>query len=353
VTLSPRHVTLAVLALLAGLVWLAQLGLNNFYLQVLGLLGINIIMTVSLNFAAGFGGMFSLGHPAFMAIGAYTAAVLTYPVRLKASRLPGYPDWLHSFEMPFVLALACGGLAAAIAALLVGLPVLRLRGHYLAVATLGLTVIVQVSILNLVDFTRGGQGLSAIPGHSNIWWIFGAVVLTIYVVQRLVRSRFGRALQAIRDDWIAAQTAGINIVRTRLTGFVISAFFAGLAGGLLAHLLRILTPTQFSFNAVFLGLTMMILGGMGSITGSVAGAIIMTLLPQYIIPLEAGGTLLGHAIPGLPGLTQVVTALILVLVMLLRPHGLVGRWELTSQAILNGLSFLRTRLAGTSSKLAK
>lgn len=352
-TLTPRHVTFAALALLAGLVWLAQLGLNNFYLQVLGLLGINVIMAVSLNFAAGFGGMFSLGHPAFMAIGAYTAAVLTYPVRLKASRLPGYPDWLHSFEMPFVLALGCGALAAGIAALLVGLPVLRLRGHYLAVATLGLTVIVQVSILNLVDFTRGGQGLSAIPGYSTIWWIFGAMLLTIYIVQRLVHSRFGRAMQAIRDDWIAAQTAGINIVRTRLTGFVISACFAGLAGGLLAHLLRILTPTQFSFSAVFLGITMVILGGLGSITGSVIGAIIMTLLPQYIIPLEAGGRLLGLTIPGLPGLTQVVTALILVLIMLLRPHGLVGRWELTSHAILNGLSFLRGRLAGTVSKPAK
>lgn len=341
-TLSPRQAAAAGILLLVVLIGLAQLSLNNFYIQIIGLLGINIIMTVSLNFAAGYGGMFSLGHPAFMAIGAYTAAVLAYPVRLKASRLPGYPDWLHGIEVAFPAALLAGGLSAALVAILVGGAVLRLRGHYLAVATLGLTVIVQVSILNLVDYTRGGQGLSAIPGYSNLWWIYGAVVLTIYVVYRLVHSRFGRALQAIRDDWTAAQMTGINVTRTRLYGFAVSAFFAGIAGGLLAHLLRILTPTQFSFSAIFLGLTMMILGGMGSITGSVIGAVIMTILPQYIIPLEAGGTLLGVTLPSLPGLTQVVVALILVGVMLLRPHGITGRWELTSHTLSAGLSWLRS-----------
>jgi branched-chain amino acid transport system permease protein len=282
-----------------------------------------------------------------MAIGAYVAAVLTYPVRLKASRLPGYPDWLHQFEMPFAAALVAGGLAAALVAVLVGLPVLRLRGHYLAVATLGLTVAVQVSLLNLVDFTRGGQGLSGIPGLSDLWWIFGAVVLTIAVTARLVHSRFGRALRAIRDDWTAAQMAGIHVARTRIVGFATSAFFAGVAGGLLAHLLRILTPSQFSFNAVFLGLAMMILGGMGSITGSVVGAAVMTIVPQYVIPLEGGGRVLGLDLPPLPGLTQVVIAIILVAVMLVRPHGITGRWELTSQAAARGLSSVLRRRGST------
>jgi branched-chain amino acid transport system permease protein len=325
--------TFAFLAVYILAVWWAQAALNPFYLQVLGLLGINIIATVSLNFAAGFGGMFSLGHPAFMAIGGYTAAILTYPVTMKATRIPGYPDWMLQLQLPYLPSLLLGGLAAAFVAILVGWPVLRLRGHYLAVATLGLTVIVQVAIVNLRDYTRGALGLSGIPGLTNLWWIAGFLVLTIYVVYRLVHSRFGRALRAVRDDYLAAQMSGVHVARTRLIGFTVAAFFAGIAGGLLGHLLRILTPGQFSFNAVFLGVAMMILGGMGSITGSILGAVIMTLLPQFIIPFERGGNILGVEIPALNGLTQIVTALILIAVMLVRPAGLAGAKEFSWRAL--------------------
>jgi branched-chain amino acid transport system permease protein len=329
--------TLAAVAVFALAVWAAQAQLNPFYLQILGLLGINIIATVSLNFAAGFGGMFSLGHPAFMAIGGYTAAILTYPVAMKSMRIPGYPDWMLQLQLPFLPALLIGGLAASLIAILVGWPVLRLRGHYLAVATLGLTVIVQSAIVNLVDYTRGSLGLSGIPGLTNLWWIGAFLVLTIYIVYRLVHSRFGRALRAVRDDYVAAQMSGVHVARTRLIGFAIAAFFAGVAGGLLGHLLRILTPGQFSFSAVFLGVAMMILGGMGSITGSILGALIMTILPQFIIPLERGGSILGFEVPALNGLTQIVTALILIGVMLVKPAGLAGAREFSWRPLL-GLS---------------
>ncbi len=325
--------TIGLLVLFLLAVWLAQAQLNPFYLQSLGLLGINIIATVSLNFAAGFGGMFSLGHPAFMALGGYVAAILTYPIAMKATRIPGYPDWMLQIQLPFLPALLIGGMVASLVAILVGWPVLRLRGHYLAVATLGLTVIVQVAIVNLRDYTRGALGLSGIPGLTNLWWIAGFVVLTIYVVARLVHSRFGRALRAVRDDYLAAQMSGVDVARTRLIGFSIAAFFAGIAGGLLGHLLRILTPGQFSFSAVFLGVAMMILGGMGSITGSILGAVIMTILPQFIIPFERGGNVLGFEIPALNGLTQIVTALILIAVMLVRPAGLAGAKEFSWQAL--------------------
>jgi branched-chain amino acid transport system permease protein len=325
--------TLAALLLFIVAVWLAQSQLNPFYQQILGLLGINIIATVSLNFAAGYGGMFSLGHPAFMAIGGYAAAILTYPVAMKAMRIPGYPDWMLQLQMPFLPALLIGGLAASLVAIAVGWPVLRLRGHYLAVATLGLTVIVQAVIINLVDFTRGSLGLSGIPGLTNLWWIAGCLLLTVYVVHRLVHSRFGRALRAVRDDSVAAQMSGVHVARTRLIGFTVAAFFAGIAGGLLGHLLRILTPGQFSFNAVFLGVAMMILGGMGSTTGAILGATIMTILPQLIIPFERGGDVLGFEMPALNGLTQIVTALILIGVMLVRPAGLAGAKEFSWRAI--------------------
>lgn len=323
-----EHTTLILgLAALIAAVGIAENFLNNYYIQILALLGINIIMTVSLNFAAGFGGMFSLGNPAFMALGGYAAAVLTYPVTMKVMRIPGWPDWLLQLQMPFLPALIFGGLVASLAAVLVGWPVLRLRGHYLAVATLGLTVIVQVALINLVDFTRGALGLSGIPGLTNLWWIYGFLAITVYVVYRLVNSRYGRALRAVRDDYIAAQMSGVNVARTRLIGFTISAFFAGVAGGLLGHLLRILTPAQFSFSAVFLGVAMMILGGMGSITGAIVGAGIMTILPQFIIPFERGGMVLGVEVPALNGLTQVVTALVLIGVMLVKPEGLTGAKE--------------------------
>ncbi len=327
--------TLGSIAVLALAVWAAETRLNPYWLQILGLLGINIILTVSLNFAAGFGGMFSLGHPAFMALGGYTAAVLTYPVALKVARLPGYPDWLQQAELPFLPALLIGGVVAALAAVLVGWPVLRLRGHYLAVATLGLTVIVQVSLINLVDYTRGALGLSGVPRLSNLWWIYGSLVVTVYVVYRLVHSRFGRALRAVRDDYIAAQMSGVHVARTRLIGFTVSAFFAGIAGGLFGHLLQILTPGRFSFNAVFVGVAMMILGGMGSITGSILGAAVMTILPQFIIPFERGGTFLGFEVPALNGLTQIVIALILIGVMLVKPTGLAGAKEFSWRVLLD------------------
>ena len=319
--------TVASILILALLVTAAQTQLNPYYIQIIGLLGINIIATVSLNFAAGFGGMFSLGHPAFMALGGYTAAILTYPVAMKASRIPGFPDFVLQLQLPFLPALLLGGIAAATVAILVGWPVLRLRGHYLAVATLGLTVIVQVSIVNLVDFTRGSLGLSGIPALTNLYWVYGCVVVTVYVVHRLVNSRFGRALRAVRDDYIAAQMSGVHVARTRLIAFAVSAFFAGIAGGLVGHLLRILTPGQFSFNAVFIGVAMMILGGMGSIAGSIIGAAVMTILPQLIIPFERGGTLLGVEVPALRGLTQIVIALILIGVMLVKPTGIAGSQE--------------------------
>ena len=142
------------------------------------MLGINIIATVSLNFAAGFGGMFSLGHPAFMALGGYTAAILTYPVAMKSSRIPGYPDWLLQLQMPFLPALLIGGLVASVAAILVGWPVLRLRGHYLAVATLGLTVIVQVASSTWSTIHAARSGFRGSRGLHNLWWIAGFLVLT-------------------------------------------------------------------------------------------------------------------------------------------------------------------------------
>lgn len=315
----------AYVALLAALLWLAQNTLNNYYLRILAVIGINIILTVSLNLTNGFAGDFSLGIAAFMSIGAYTAALLSLPVAMKTASFPGLPVWLQTTSIPFLPATIAGGIMAAGAAVIVGIPVLRLRGHYLAVATLGLMVIVRVVANNWQDVTRGARGINGIPPLSNIWWTFGWAVLTIYVVWMVVHSPYGRAMIGIREDWLAAQARGVNVLRTRLLAFTLSAFFAGVAGSLYAHLITAITPSSFSFVITFNIVVMLVVGGMGSITGSVIGAVLLTLLPEGLRQVE---TALATGGTPLYGLSQIIIALLAALVMIFRRQGLFGGREI-------------------------
>jgi len=177
-----RKNLLAVVLILAGLgsVAVAQRSLNDYVLSLVNFVGIYIILAVSLNITNGFTGLFSLGHPAFMAIGGYTTAILTFPVQRKAYFLAGLPEWLARTEVPFLPSLLVGGVMASLAALIVGVPVLRLRGHYLAVATLGVLIIVQVLITNLESVTRGPLGLNGLPALTDLWWVFPWVVVTLF-----------------------------------------------------------------------------------------------------------------------------------------------------------------------------
>jgi len=304
---------------------LAQFGLNNYYLRVLAVMGINIILTVSLNLTNGFTGDFSLGHAAFMSIGAYSAALLTLPVASKAMFIPDLPSWLGNLTLPFVVATVIGGLMASVAAMVVGLPVLRLRGHYLAVATLGLMVIVRVIANNWIKVTRGAKGINGLPSYTNIWWAYGWAVLTVYVIWRLVNSPYGRAMMAIREDELAAKARGVRVTRTRLLAFTVGAFFAGVAGSLWAHQITAITPGSFSFLITFNVVVMLVVGGMGSISGSVVGAILMTLVPEFLRRIETILSLAGHP---LYGLTQIVIAIAVTLVMIFRREGLLGGQEL-------------------------
>ncbi|MCS7087122.1 MAG: branched-chain amino acid ABC transporter permease [Thermoflexales bacterium] len=312
---------LVILALAGAL----QITLNDYYQRVLAVIAINIILAVSLNLTNGFTGDFSLGHAAFMAIGAYTSAVLTLPVRTKAVVLPELPRWLGQLEVPFVLALAFGALLAALVALLVGTPVLRLRGHYLSVATLGLMVIVQVVALNWQPITRGARGINGLPPFTTLLWAYGLMVLTVAVIWRLVNSPFGRDMIAVREDELAAACRGVRVFRTRLLAFVISAAFASVAGGLWAHLITAITPASFSFLLTFNVVAMVVIGGMGSISGSIAGAVLLSVLPELLRRVETSLALGGQP---LYGLSQVVIALLMLAVMIFRPGGLFGRSEL-------------------------
>ena len=316
--------TLFYLALLTGLLFLAQSLLNDYYQRVLAVVFINIILTVSLNLTNGFVGDFSLGHAAFMAIGAYLSAVLTLPPASKAGLMPQLPPWLGQLEVPFLAATILGGLLAALVAAVVGIPVLRLRGHYLAVATLGLMVIVRVVAINWTAVTRGAKGINGLPAFTNLWWVFGWAVVTIYVIWRLVNSPYGRAMIAIREDVTAAAARGVNVTAHRMLAFCVGAFFAGIAGALWGHLITAITPHSFSFLITFNVVVMLVVGGMGSISGSILGATVMTLVPEFLRRVETSLSLGGHP---LYGLSQIIIAVTITLVMIFRRQGLLGGRE--------------------------
>ena len=314
-------------------VFLANQLLNRYLLYILVLMGIYSIATVSLNLTNGYAGLFSLGHAAFMAIGAYTSTLLTFPLALReAYDLPMLPAFLGGPDAvwPFFPALCMGGLLSSLAALLIGAPVLRLRGHYLSVASLGFVVIVTTFAKTLKSITRGPMGISAIPSYTNIYWTYLWLFITVYVVWRLVNSRFGRAIMALREDETAAQVLGIYPMKYKLFSFVVGAFFAGVAGGLYAHFTKAIRPFEFSFFLTFQIVVMLILGGMGTIGGPIVGAVSLLALRYALKPLEEHFKIYG--------LIEIIYAVLLIVVMLFKPEGLVGRKKGTRRVLLGGKS---------------
>lgn len=302
--------------------------LNNYYLRIAQLIGIYIVLTVSLNLTNGFTGDFSLGHAAFMAVGGYTGALLTMPLTSKKLQLANAPTWLQDLVVPFPVATVVGGVLAAAVALPVGLVVLRLRGHYLAVATIGLLIVVQGVAINWQSVTRGARGLSGLEQSTDIWWAFGWATVTVFVVWRMAYSPFGRAMAALRDDPLAAASRGVKVFSTRLTAFVVSAFFGGVGGSLLAHQITAVSPSTYDFDVTFLIIIMLVIGGMGSVTGSVVGAVVMTIVPVVLRNIERDLDIVGAS--------QLVIAAALIAFMIFRRQGLLGVHELRPSTWFGG-----------------
>lgn len=315
---SNRVTFLVLMAAGTALLTLIGLTVNEYILSIVNFVGIYAILAISLNITNGLTGLFSLGHPGFMAIGGYVTAILTFPVARKAMFL-ALPAWLATLELPFLPALLIGGVCAALTALLVGLPVLRLRGHYLAVATMGFLIIVQVLITNWDSVTRGPLGLNGLPTFTNLGWVYPWVVVTFYTGWKLKFSSYGRSMLAIREDEMAAQCLGVNLFRTRVTALAIGAFFAGIAGGLWAHLVTAITPTSFSLIMAFNIVVMVVVGGTGSITGSFCAAVIFSALTEVFRPIEESFNVYGVA--------EIFMALILIVILVYRPSGLFGTRE--------------------------
>ncbi|MDI6808131.1 MAG: branched-chain amino acid ABC transporter permease [Candidatus Eisenbacteria bacterium] len=298
--------------------------LNPYIFQMIILSGVNIILAVSLNLVNGFTGQFSIGHAGFMAIGGYLSSAVTYYKGQSIVNLLvalGIPHG-GAITILLLIALVLGGLFSAFAGLLVGLPSLRLRGDYLAIVTLGFGEIIRVCILN-INVVGGARGFTDIPKLTNFFWVYFWVLLTVVTVWNIMSSSHGRAFLAVREDEIAAEALGINTTKYKVTAFVIGAFFAGVSGGLFAHYLQYLHTNSFTFMKSIEVIVMIVLGGLGSITGSVLAAIFLTILPEVLRPVKE--------------FRMVIYSFFLIVLMITRPQGIFGMRELT-------LSWIREKL---------
>lgn len=285
---------------------------NPYFLDIALTCGINITLAASLNLINGFTGQFSLGHAGFMAIGAYSSAVLTTLFGDKLLPLTGNHPWIL-----FPISLCLGGIAAALAGLIVGIPSLRLKGDYLAIVTLGFGEIIRV-ILQNIDAVGASRGLAGIPDYTNLFWTFGLAAVTVYVVWALVNSTYGRGFIAVSDDEVAAEAMGINTTRYKIIAFVVGAFFAGAAGGIYAHKVQYIAPAGFDFNKSIEIVVMVILGGMGKNVGVIMAAVLLTFAPE-------GLRMIANASPHLAWIGEsrmLFYSLILIVLMIARPQGL-------------------------------
>lgn len=333
--------TILTIALLAGsglLLFGVQNNLDSFQIRILNLAAIYVILGLSMNLVIGFTGMFSLGHSGFMCVGAYTAAILTMSPASKELIYymePINPILAH-IQWPVFPAILAAGLVAAIFGLLVGIPALRLRDDYLAIATLGFAEIIRIVVTNTISITNGSLGLKNIPSIRSIWVYWGCAIITLIILKRIINSSWGYAFKAIRDNEIAAEAMGISIFKHKLLSFTIGAFFAGVAGALMGFIITSIDPTMFRFLFTFQILLIVVLGGMGSLTGTVISAVIITIMMEVLRFVEGPINLLGIInIPGLPGMRMVIFSLGLLMVILFYRQGLMGTREFNWDWLLN------------------
>ncbi len=351
-TTTKVWLTIAFIIFIAFLLWLAEKSFDDYQLRVLRLIAIYGVMAVSLNLINGITGVFSLGHAGFILIGAYTASLLTLtPEQKMMSFLFGINPFIEKLHTDFLTATIAGGIVAAVFAFLIGWPVLRLSGDYLAIASLGFAEVVRIWANNALTITNGPLGLKAIPEYSNVWWTYGWLLATVLFISSLVYSSYGRALKAIREDRIAAEAMGINVFKHQLMSFVVGAFFAGVSGSLYAHWLTTIDPriTTMGPMLTFYVLIMIVLGGLGSITGSLIGAAIFAVLFEWLRDLEQPFTFFGIEVPGIPGMRILTVSVIFILVMIFWQRGIMGRSELTWDALYRFFWKFRSKKEGEKS----
>lgn len=330
----------AILLVFAALYLLNSAGMISNYIKgILMTVLISVIMATSLNITTGFLGQIALGHAGFMMIGAFTAALITKAMGNSGILVGnGMPDFLR-----FMIGTLCGGALSALFGIMVGIPALRLRGDYLAIITLGFGEIIRVVIQNLkfaggrgLDQGQAGQALIGISRIADINVVFWLTVITVALLFCFVRSRYGRAITAIREDDIAAGAAGINATYYKVLAFTVAAFFAGIAGGIYAHYIGSLDFKSFSFLKSIEYVIMVVFGGMSSLTGSILAATVLSVLPE--------------ALREIGQYRMIVYAILLVLIMIFKPGGLLGRYEFSLTTLIESLP---KRLRGAATPTGK
>lgn len=341
---------LVVIALLAFLQ--ANSSSYSYQISILERSAIYAVVAVSMNLLTGFTGLFSLGQAGFMAIGAYTVAILTIPVESRASvyYVSGISPAIANLHCPFWLALIIAGLISPAAAALIGIPVLRLKSDYLAIATLGFSEIIRAVIAapQLDQITNGSYGLKSIPGFPNLFMAFGLCALCILLMVLLINSSYGRVFKALREDEIAAQAMGLNLFRYKELAFVISSFFTGVGGGLLAMFMRSIDSKTFSISLTYDILLIVVLGGIGSVTGSVLGSFLVTAGREWLRFFDNPLTIAGIQIPLFrTGFRMVIFSILLMVVVLFYSRGLMGSNEFSWDGLGRLLKGIPSRLKGS------
>lgn len=310
-------------------IFIAQRSFDAYIIRILNLCGIYVILGVSLNLINGFTGQFSLGHAGFMAIGAYVSALLYTSPEIKEVNYFITPlIWpLNIIQIPFIFSLIMAGLVSAGVGFLVGAPCLRLKGDYLAIVTFGFSEIIRVLFCNLQNITNGPLGLKGLPSYTNLWWTWGIAIFTVWFIKNLINSSYGRALKSIREDEVAAEAMGVKLFYHKVLSFIVGAFFAGIAGALLGSLVMTIDPNTFSFSMTFQIIIIVVVGGLGSITGTVIVAAIFAILMEVLRSVESPMSLFGLNIPGIPGMRMLLFSILLMIVVLFFHQGLMGTKE--------------------------
>lgn len=300
------------------------LGKKSAYFNGLVVIGMfYTIIVCSLNLLTGYMGEFSLGHAGFMSIGAYASAIVTTLIQDQTD-LPAV--------LLYLIAIIAGGLAAGLIGVLVGIPALRLSGDYLCIVTVAVAEIVRVVLSNFGIPAITGKSFAGIAKVSDYHYVYITMVICIFIMYCYIRSRYGRALIAIREDRIAAAASGINVTKTKVLTFTISAFFAGVSGAIYAHYITTLVPTYFNFSKSSEFLAIVILGGSGSLTGSIVAAPILSALPQLI----------SYVVPAFASYRMLIYAIILVVVMIFKPTGLFGGREFSLPKLIDKITKKKT-----------
>lgn len=353
--------TIAALIVLVLILSIAEDAFGSYVTRIMKVSAIYAICALSMNMVNGFTGMFSLGQPGFMAIGAYVTALLLLRPETKDTifylepmvsflRNLNIPSPAAAPWLPLLIGLLVGGIIAAIAAFLIGFPVLRLKGDYLAIASLGFSEIIRILIINMQPVTNGAIGISQIPTLVSLWWAFGVLAVIAVFMLVLMKTSYGRALKAIREDEVAAEAMGIGLFKHKMIAFVISGFVAGVGGGLLASVVGAVSPEQFKFTFAYTLLLMVVLGGQGSVSGSIIGAFAVTIAQEALRFIDEPINFGFFQYSGISGMRMVVFSLLLMIIILFWSRGIFGNKEFGWDRLFKPVKEFATRISSRKAR---